>query len=102
MQPDLIERIIRDPRYVRLMRRRSRLAWVLTAVVLVAFFGFTLLIAFDKDLLARPIGTGVMSVGIPLGFGLILLAIALTGVYVWIANGEFDRLTREIVEDVTA
>ena len=102
MQAELIDRIGRDPRYLRLVRRRSRLAWCLSAVVLSAFFGFTLLVAFDKELLASPVGPGVMSLGIPLGFGLILLAIALTGIYVGIANREFDRLTREIVEDLTA
>jgi len=102
MQPELVERIGSDPRYLRLVRRRSRFAWTLTAVVLVAFFGFTLLVAFDKDLLAAPIGAGVTSLGIPLGFGLILLAIALTGIYVVVANREYDRLTREIVEDFAA
>jgi len=102
MQAELIERIGRDPRYLRLVGRRSRLAWTLTAIVLAAFFGFTLLIAFDKELLAAPIASGVTSLGIPLGFGMILLAIALTGIYVVAANGEFDRLTREIVQEVAA
>ena len=40
------------------------------------------LIAFDKSFLARPIGGGVTSLGIPVGVGLILLAILLTGLYV--------------------
>ena len=49
--------------------------------------------AFDKSFLARPIGDGVMSLGIPIGFGVIVVSIILTGVYVVRANGEFD-LTR--------
>jgi uncharacterized membrane protein (DUF485 family) len=100
MRPELVESIGLDSRYRRLVRRRSRLAWLLTAIVLIAFFGFTLLTAFAKDLLAAPIGPGVMSLGIPIGFGLILLAIALTGIYVAVANREYDRLTREIVADL--
>ena len=35
----------------------------------------------------------------PLGIGVILSAIALTGIYVLRANGEFDDLTRRIVDD---
>ncbi|MDB5397741.1 MAG: hypothetical protein JWM91_5247 [Rhodospirillales bacterium] len=41
----------------------------------------------------------VTSVALPLGVGMALSAIVLTGLYVWRANGEFDRLTRSIVED---
>ncbi|PAX06728.1 DUF485 domain-containing protein [Sphingomonas lenta] len=80
-----------DPRYRRLVRRRSRLGWTLTALMLVAYFGFILLVAFAKPLLARPLAGGATSVGIPIGLGVILLAIALTGVYVRRVNREFDR-----------
>jgi uncharacterized membrane protein (DUF485 family) len=40
-----------------------------------------------------------MSVGIPVGVGLIVFTVILTAVYVVRANGEFDRLTREIVAE---
>jgi uncharacterized membrane protein (DUF485 family) len=82
-----------DPRYRELVRSRGRLAAVLTAVVLVAYIGFILLVAFAKPFLGQPIAGGVTSVGILLGFGLILLAIALTGIYVRAANTRFDRLS---------
>ena len=35
----------------------------------------------------------MITLGIPLGLGVIVAAIVLTGVYVRRANGEFDRLT---------
>lgn len=98
----MLAKIEADPRYRQLIRQRSRLGWLLAAIMLLAYFGFTAVIAFDKDLLAAPLGSGVTSVGIPVGFGLILLAIGLTGIYVARANGEFDRLTREIVAEVEA
>ncbi|WP_337180551.1 DUF485 domain-containing protein [Sphingopyxis granuli] len=85
--------------YSRLMRRRSRFAWRLTAIMLAAYFSFIGLVAFDKTLLARPIGAGATTLGIPVGLGLILLTIALTGIYVARANGEFDDLTRQIKEE---
>ena len=87
-----------SPAYQTLVSRRTRFSWILTAIMLVVYFGYIGLIAFDKPFLAQPIGSGVTSLGIPVGVGIILITIALTGIYVVRANSEFDRLTREIVE----
>jgi uncharacterized membrane protein (DUF485 family) len=102
MNEEALTKIETDERYHRLIRQRSRLGWLLAAIIFIAYFSFTALIAFDKALLASPTGDGVTSLGIPIGFGLILLAILLTGIYVRRANSEFDRLTREIVLEVEA
>ena len=102
MDEETLARIEADPRYARLVRERSRLGWLFAGIIFIAFFGFTALIAFDKEWLASPISDGVTSLGIPVGFGLILFAILLTALYVRRANGEFDRLTREIVAGVEA
>ncbi len=94
-----LERLAEDPRYRRLVRRRGRLGLVLTAIMLVAYLGFVLLVAFDKPLLARSLTGGATSLGIPLGLGVILLAIALTGLYVYRANREFDAEVAAIVAE---
>ena len=94
-----IERVRAHPTYRRLVRRRRRLAWTLTAIMCVAYFGYVLLIAFDKALLARPIGGGAMTLGIPIGLGLIILGIALTALYVTVANREYDALLSEILAE---
>lgn len=96
--PDL-KAVAENPKYKELIAKRTRFGWILTAIMLVVYYGYVSLIAFDKSFLARPIGSGVMSLGIPIGFGVIVVSIILTGVYVVRANGEFDRLTREIVEE---
>lgn len=88
-----------NPKYQELIAKRTRFGWTLTIIMLIAFFGYIGLIAFDKAFLAQPIGDGVTSLGIPVGFGLIILTIVLTGVYVIRANAEFDKLTREIVAE---
>jgi uncharacterized membrane protein (DUF485 family) len=91
--------IAADPRYQAFVRRRQRLAWGLTAVMLAAYFGFILLVAFDKPLLARPIGNGVTSLGIPLAIGVILLGFVLTALYVRHANRHYDAAIRALRED---
>lgn len=90
------DEVVADPRYQRLIRRRGRFTWTLTLIMLAVYFGYIALIAFDKPVLARPIGGGVTSLGIPVGVGIILLAILLTGLYVRRANREFDPLVRAL------
>ena len=97
--PATIAEIAADPRYRELVTRRNRFTRLLSAIMLAAYLGFLLLIAFDKDLLARPIGDGVTSVGILLGFGVILLAICLTGLYVRRASVEYDPLIAALHRD---
>jgi uncharacterized membrane protein (DUF485 family) len=94
-----LARVAEDPRYRALVARRARFTWTLTGIMLAAFFGYILLIAFNKPLLARPIGGGATSLGIPIGLGVILLAIVLTGIYVRRANRDFDPMVRSLVED---
>lgn len=84
--------------YRQLVRERLRFAWALTGVMLTIYYGYTLLIAFYPAFLARPIGGGTTTIGIPLGLAVIGAGIVLTGVYVWRANSRFDALTRQIVE----
>ena len=96
MAPDLTQRIAAHPRYLELKTKRSRLGWWLTAAMLVVYYGFILLIAFQKDLLSARIGSGVMTWGIPIGFGVIVFTILITAIYVRRANGEFDDLSEKI------
>lgn len=97
---DRLARVAADPRFHQLLHRRGRFTWTLTAIMLVVFFGYILLIAFNKEFLATPVGEGATSIGIPIGLGVILVGIALTGVYVRRANNEFDPLVRLLQEDV--
>ena len=95
----LYERIDRDPRFHALARARSRLGWTLSSIVLVAYYGFVLAIAFAPRWLARPLGPDTVgTVGIVAGIGVIALSVGLTGIYVWRANAIFDRLNADIVD----
>jgi len=86
------------PAFAPLVRKRNLLALILTVAMLVIYFGFISLVAFSPATMARPVSSTI-TLGFPLGLGVIVAAIALTGIYVLRANAEFDRLTRRIVED---
>jgi len=94
----LYQKIFDDPEFRDLQRRRSRLCWVLALIMLVSYYAFILVIAFQPALFAMPLGDDtVVTVGIPIGVGIILLGFVLTGIYVYRANGEFDRTTAAIL-----
>lgn len=99
MQDPVVARIQRHPKYQELRRKRNSLGVLLTALMLLVYYGFIALIAFDKPFLAQPLGAGVTSLGVPIGMGVILFTVAVTAVYVKRANGEFDRLTRELLQE---
>jgi len=98
MQDDLVARIAAHPQYKQLRRRRDRFGWALAVCMLVVYYGFVLLVAFDKELLAQRIGDGVMTLGMPIGFGVIVFTVAITGYYVRRANAEFDALSDAVVK----
>ncbi len=93
-----VDRIKADPGFQELVRKRTSFAWILTILMLLIYFGFVLTVAFNKPLLAKSLMGGVTSVGMPLGVLVIVSAFILTGIYVRRANGEFDDITKKIVE----
>ena len=88
----------RIPKYQELKAKRISFGWWLTLAMMVVYYGFILLVAFNKEFLSQRLGDGVMTMGIPIGFGVIVFTIVITAIYVKRANSEFDDLTDAIVE----
>ena len=88
-QPDQSERLR------ALTRARSRIAVTLTIAMILLYFGFIGLIAFDKSLLARLLMPG-LSLGILLGALVIVVSWLLTWFYVRWANTHYDPALRDI------
>lgn len=92
------EAAIPDPEAAGKLRalstRRFRLALVLTLAVMAVYFGFILLVAFDKPLLATPVASG-LSLGILLGALVIVFSWLSTWYYVrWMNRNYDDALAR--------
>ncbi|MCK6392586.1 DUF485 domain-containing protein [Zoogloea sp.] len=101
MKDDLGDRIRANPKYQELVSKRNSYGWVMTALMLIVYYGYILLVAFNKDFLAQKTGAGVMSVGIPIGVGVILFTIIITGIYIRRANTEFDDLKAQVIKEAT-
>lgn len=101
MQQDVIDKIKSNPKYQELVSKRTRFAWILAATMLFVYYAFILVVAFAPKSLGVPLGADtVVTVGIPVGLAIIFFAFIVTGIYVFRANGEFDRLTKEIKEEL--
>lgn len=87
--------IINSPEFKALIAKKGAVSAVLSIIMLAAYYGFVLVLAFDKPLLSTKLTDG-LSVGIVVGFFVILLAWALTGIYVFWANDKYDAAVTEI------
>jgi uncharacterized membrane protein (DUF485 family) len=84
-------RLLDDPEFRALAGAKDRISAILTAATLVVYFGFILLIAFQRDLFGRK-AIGNVTVGILLGIGVIVASFVLTGIYVRWANSKYDAM----------
>ncbi len=93
-----IQSIENNPKFRELVEARKKLGGTLTLLMVVIYFGFILLVAFDPKLLGTRV-YGVITLGIPVGLFVIVAAFVLTGIYVVRANATYDTLTQQIVEE---
>lgn len=101
MDKETVERIQNDADYKELLAKRTGFAWILSIVMLVLYYAYILVIAFNKQALHTPVSEGsLMTWGVPVGVVLIVIAFVLTGIYVKRANSEFDELTNRIKQKV--
>jgi uncharacterized membrane protein (DUF485 family) len=82
--------VLDAPEFHRLVARRWRISLILTACLFVLYYGYILLIATQKAFLSRRLGETI-TIGIPIGAGVIVGAWALTAAYVVWANRYYDR-----------
>ncbi len=100
MIDDVSARVEANPKYHKLVKIRSRYSIFMTLCVMAVYYGYILLIAFNKEWLGTKLGNGMTtSVGIPLGVGVIVATIVLTNIYVRRANTEFDDLNNQIIKE---
>lgn len=96
----MYERMRANPKFQLLVARRSRYAWLLSFTVLIVFYGFVMTVAFNPQAIGQPVSEGSMwTRGIVFGLFIFVSFWILTALYVRRANGEFDALTQEIVQE---
>jgi len=101
-QGDVVARVAANPKFPQFVSARNGYSNIMAALMVAVYFGYILLIAFNKPFLATKLTAGgTLSIGIPLGLGVLLFTIVLTWIYVRRANTEFDAARNEIVKDAS-
>jgi uncharacterized membrane protein (DUF485 family) len=87
--------VAQDAALQDLARRRWRIAVILTLAMVAIYFGFILLVAYNKPFLGRLISPG-LSVGVLFGALVIVFSWILTWIYVRWANEHYDKALDEL------
>jgi uncharacterized membrane protein (DUF485 family) len=89
--------LLNDPEFRAMARTKDRISLALTSVTLAVYFGFILLLAFNRDAFGIQAGGG-LTLGVLLGVGVIVASWALTGIYVRWANSKYDAMVKRLRE----
>jgi uncharacterized membrane protein (DUF485 family) len=91
--------IVNSPKFKSLVTTRWTVSFILTALLFVIYYGYILLIAYDKDFLASKVGE-YTNYGIVLGVLVIVLSWILTFIYVLWANFSYDKKVEELKKEI--
>ena len=98
---DVVEQVLKHPKYVELVRKRTKVSMLFFGLTLVIYSSFILTMAYLPEVFAEPLGPNwTMSVGLVVGLLVACSAVAMIAVYVYLSNKVFDPLLAEIVRDV--
>lgn len=81
-----------SPEFQELIKERKRITLPLLALILLGYFGFILMVAFDPTALGHKLSDGVSSIGIYLGLGLLVLSFAIVGIALKLLGGKVLQL----------
>ena len=100
IQPAARDRLLSSRDFQQLVARRWRTSLILTTLLFILYYGYILLIAINKPLLATRLG-GVTPLGIPLGAAVIIGSWVLTASYIVWANRHFDPEVARLRDSLT-
>lgn len=93
------EEILKSSSFREIVRSKNAISLILTFLELFIYFGFVLLVAYKKDFLGQKL-YGSVTVGIPIGIGVIVLSWLLTGIYILWSNKVYDEKVSKIREQM--
>jgi len=94
-----VHEIVNSPKFKKLVVTRWSVSFVLTFLLFVVYYGYILLIAYNKEFLAEKVGV-YTNYGILLGVLVIVLAWVLTFIYVIWANFSYDKRVEELKKEI--
>ena len=93
------EKILANPRFKDLVARRNRFSLMLTLVIVAFYAAYYAFGIFAPEAFAGSFLGLSWSKGIIFGFGMLALAFITTGIYTRRANGEFDKMLKDVLRN---
>jgi uncharacterized membrane protein (DUF485 family) len=88
-----------NQKFHELVAQKSRLSWSLTALMMLVYYSFILVIAFFPEWLGNALTeNSTITWGLPVGIGIILFTFIITGIYVHKANNLYDGLMQKVID----
>lgn len=81
--------VLNSAAFRAIVKQRWAVSLFMTALMLIAYFGFILMVAYNKQTFALLVSNG-LTLGLVCGILIIFFAWILTGVYVYWANNIYD------------
>lgn len=89
MAKKTVQNVLDSNQFKSLVAKRAKVSTLLMILLFLLYYGFVLLIGFNKPFMAQKIGESV-TLGIPMAVAVIILAWLLTLTYVVWANAIYD------------
>lgn len=93
------DEILEDPDFKKLKSSKWLISIILCGFVFILYYGFVLLMAYNKPFFANKI-TGMIYIGIPIGVFVLASTIVITVGYVLWANKTYDDLVGKVKEKI--
>ena len=90
---------LNDSRVKELIKKQDFLSNFFTFLVLLMYFSFIIIIAFNPIFFSQTYNDMVITYGIICGFSIIIFSIILTFIYVLVSNKMLDDLRNQILND---
>lgn len=100
--PKVTQGILANPKFQQLVRTRSRISWSMFAIVTTLYYLLMGSVAFQPEVLRTLVSAdSVVTIGWPLGAGVIIVSWLLTGLYVRKANNDLEALNAAVLKDIS-
>ena len=96
MKNTTVDHILQSPEFKSLIKARKQLSLPIVAIIIPAYFGFILMVAFSPETLGKNFASSPVSIGIYAGLALLVLSFLLTALYLKISNGKITQLKNEL------
>lgn len=100
-EAQVADRVLMHPKFRAMAKQKALLGWSFSAIIFFVYVAFIWVIGTSPQSFSAKVSAGgVTTIGIYVGVFVIVFSFLITLIYVSLANGRFEDITREVVDEV--